>query len=229
MPLADSLTLRVTFDELLLWLDPVARPGPEAMAVDEWLLESTSTPVLRVYGWLGAWASIGYFGNLTEARAAIPGVSWVRRWTGGGVVDHRADWTYTVVAPGGTSLARLRGAESYRRMHQALATALAAEGLAARLSAGDAQTGAALCFDNPVGHDVLGADGKKLAGAGQRRSRHGLLHQGSVAAACDDPRSRLRAAALAAALARTWQIHDFQVPPEIISRKVHDRYAAIYD
>jgi hypothetical protein len=50
-----------------------------------------------------------------------------------------------------------------------------------------------------------------------------------VAAACDDPRSRLRAAALAAALARTWQIHDFQVPPEIISRKVHDRYAAIYD
>jgi hypothetical protein len=41
------------FDELKLWVDPVARVAPESMAVDEWLLETAQQPVLRVYRWLG--------------------------------------------------------------------------------------------------------------------------------------------------------------------------------
>ena len=40
----------MVFERLLLWLDPVKRPGPEAMAVDEWLLETAAQPILRVYG-----------------------------------------------------------------------------------------------------------------------------------------------------------------------------------
>ena len=82
------------------------------MAVDEWLLETATLPVLRVYRWAGEWASIGYFGEVTAARAAFPGVNLVRRWTGGGMVDHRADWTYTIVAPHSEPLAGCRGAES---------------------------------------------------------------------------------------------------------------------
>jgi lipoate-protein ligase A len=38
------------------------------------------------------------------------------------------------------------------------------------------------CFEKPVAWDLLGADGEKIAGAGQRRSRKGILHQGSVQA-----------------------------------------------
>jgi lipoate-protein ligase A len=215
-----------TFARLLLWIDPVARPGPEAMAVDEWLLESSSTPVLRVYGWDGAWASIGYFGNLAEAQAALPGPSWVRRWTGGGVVDHRADWTYTVVAPVTEPLARSRGAASYQLLHQALEEALRADGLRARLSTGLEQTGAALCFENPVPHDLVGGDGRKIAGAGQRRSRQGLLHQGSVAAATDPAASRQRAESLAACLADTWEHCSLAPPADLISSKVASRYAS---
>ncbi|MEI6676434.1 MAG: hypothetical protein WCO57_14790 [Verrucomicrobiota bacterium] len=212
------------FDSLRLWLDPVQRPGPEAMAVDQWLLETATAPVLRVYGWSGAWASVGYFGKLDDARAALHGVRWVRRWTGGGAVDHRADWTYSVVAPASTDLANMRGAESFRRIHLALAEALRVEGMAVRLSAGDEQTGAALCFENPVGHDLVRGDGQKLAGAGQRRTRHGLLHQGSVAAACDDEASKNRAVALASKLAAEWQLHDFQPPAEVIANSVESRY-----
>lgn len=215
---------RVIFANLLLWMDPVTRPGPEAMAVDEWLLETATTPVLRVYAWQGDWASIGYFGNLPDAQAAIPAVAWVRRWTGGGVVDHRADWTYTVVAPAGELLARQRGAESYQHLHHALEETMQAEGLAARLSSGDAQTGAALCFENPVPHDLVGSDGRKLAGAGQRRTRQGLLHQGSVAAAAHPEASRRRAEQLAGRLAAAWQPCDLQPPAELIARKVADRY-----
>ncbi len=217
--------MRVIFDNLQLWMDPVPRSGPEAMAVDEWLLETATTPVLRVYGWQGAWASIGYFGKLAEAQANLTGVSWVRRWTGGGVVDHRADWTYTVVAPGGEPLAGLRGAESYHQLHQALAETLRAEGLAAQLSTGAEQTGAALCFENPVSHDLVGDAGRKLAGAGQRRTREGLLHQGSVAAAANPDGSHHRAELLAARLAETWQPCALQPPADLIAAKVAARYA----
>ena len=83
---------------------------------------------------------------------------------------------------------------------------MAEEGLAVRLSGGEEETGAALCFENPVNHDLVGGDGRKLAGAGQRRSKAGLLHQGSVAAAAeDDGASARRAARLAARLAGVWE------------------------
>lgn len=216
----------MVFDRLLLWLDPEPRPGPEAMAVDEWLLETAALPVLRVYQWLGPWATIGYFGDLGAARAAIPGVGWVRRWTGGGVVDHRADWTYTVAAPAGEALASCRGAESYRRLHQALEETLRLEGLAARLSSGAEQTGSALCFANPVPHDLVGEGGAKLAGAGQRRTKLGLLHQGSVAAPVESPEiSRRRAELLASRLAPVWEPAVLTPPADLIGRKVRDRYA----
>lgn len=215
----------MVFRRLMLWLDPIPRPGPEAMAVDEWLLEQAAAPVLRIYQWAGNWATIGCFGDLAAARSAIPGVGWVRRWTGGGVVDHRADWTYTLAVPTGEPLACCRGAESYRRIHQALEETLRLEGLATRLSAGDEQTGSALCFANPVPHDLVGAAGAKLAGAGQRRTKTGLLHQGSVAAA---PRSqeasRQRAEILAGRLAEACETVTLLPPPDFIAAKVAARY-----
>lgn len=216
----------MVFETMRLWIDPVRRPGPEAMAVDEWLLETAEMPVLRVYSWAGDWASIGYFGEMAMARALFPDVGLVRRWTGGGMVDHRADWTYSVIAPIREPLANSRGAESYRRIHAALAETLRAEGLAARVSEGDEETGAALCFENPVSYDLLGPDGAKLAGAGQRRSRQGLLHQGSVARPCDDSVvSRLRAEDFAGRLSREWEDFPFQPAAEDIAQRVAARYA----
>ncbi len=213
------------FGKLLLWIDPVKRSGPEAMAVDEWLLATAVTPVLRVYGWSGEWVSVGYFGKMAEARELFPGISRVRRWTGGGMVDHRADWTYTVVAPQGEPLAGWRGAESYRAIHAALAESLVAEGIPVRMSKGDDETGAAQCFENPVSHDLLGADGRKLAGAGQRRGRDGLLHQGSVAVAgADAADGRGRAEHLAGRLAGEWE-HFSPIPePAEIARIIAARY-----
>lgn len=214
------------FEKLRLWIDPVRRPGPEAMAVDEWLLETAEMPVLRVYGWTGDWASIGYFGEIARARSVFPGVGMVRRWSGGGMVDHRADWTYSVIAPITESLANSRGAESYRKIHAVLAETLRAGGLAARMSDGGEETGAELCFQNPVSHDLLDIEGAKLAGAGQRRSRQGLLHQGSVARPCDDSVvSRLRAEDFAGRLSREWEDFPFQPAAEDIVQRVAARYA----
>jgi lipoyl(octanoyl) transferase len=210
------------FEKLQLWIDPVLRTGPEAMAVDEWLLETITSPVLRIYKWSENWASIGYFGKIAEARATFSDVHWVRRWTGGGIVDHRADWTYTIIAPSSEPLANWRGAESYRRIHTALATALITEGITARLSSGAEETGATLCFENPVSHDLLDLHCRKLAGAGQRRSRQGLLHQGSVAGREISPQ---RAENLASQLAAKWELFSFQPDPQDIAQRAAARYS----
>jgi len=170
------------FPVLRGWCDPVARSGPECMAVDELLLQGLAEdPVLRFYDWEGAWVSVGYFGDLEAAQEVFgESVSLVRRWTGGGVVDHRDDMTYSLMIPRGHAVAKTRGAESYAAIHAAVVEALRACGVEARLIAVDGEGDSAQCFEKPVAWDVVDATGNKLAGAGQRRTRWGLLHQGSV-------------------------------------------------
>lgn len=211
------------FRSLDLWIDSVFRGAPETLAADEWLLETITVPVLRVYRWPGGWGSIGYFGKLDEARRNFPMLSWVRRWTGGGIVDHRADWTYTLAIPAGAPLAAARGAESYRLIHGALAAALAAEGFSITSSAGISD-GGAVCFEAPAEYDLLSADGKKIAGAGQRRTTRGLVHQGSVALAADAGISATRAARFAEALAENVRRVVPEPSPDVLAQRSAARY-----
>lgn len=199
-----------------LWIDPIARDGPENMAVDEWLAESATTPVLRSYRWAPGWGSHGYF--VKAAELPERGLCWVRRWTGGGIVDHRADWTYTLFVPNGFGLAEARGGESYRVIHAALAQALRAAGSAARLEGPRPPAAGGECFLQPVEYDVLDAGDRKIAGAGQRRSPRGLLHQGSVVTAVPLPEP------LAAALARSVTQRSFAPDPALLAAKVAERY-----
>jgi lipoate-protein ligase A len=194
------LVSTVIFREMELWFDPLPRNGPEAMAVDEWLLEMSKHPVLRIYRWDGDWGSLGYFGKLDDAKLGLSGVNLVRRWTGGGTVDHRGDWTYSLIVPRDRELARMKGGESYRAIHEILLGVLRSEGGEPDLSPGKGKSGG-MCFDNPVEFDVMDAGGGKLAGAAQRRGKLGLLHQGSVATAGN---SRLRGELFAECLAESW-------------------------
>ena len=171
------------FERLLVWEDPVARSGPENMALDEVLLNGLGAdPVLRIYRWGGEWVSFGYFQKLAEARNLFGGkhLEFVRRLTGGGVVDHRNDVTYSLLVPRGEALAEVRGVGSYRAIHAVVVEALGRAGLSARMLTADDASESAACFQKGVAWDVVGEDGGKLAGAGQRRNRAGLLHQGSV-------------------------------------------------
>lgn len=172
------------FDSLQVWSDKEARTGPENMAVDEWLLESVGEfPILRIYDWAGDWVSLGYFQSLKVAQEIFgEEPEFVRRWTGGGIVDHRVDVTYTLVMPREHPLARGRGCESYKAIHGAVADCLKKGGMSCELAACDSSGDSAACFEKPVAWDLLGAEGQKIAGAGQRRSRVGTMHQGSVIA-----------------------------------------------
>lgn len=150
------------------------------MAADQAWLEESSVPVLRVYDWDVATVSIGYAQSLAKLGEALPGWPVVRRWTGGGVVLHENDETYSVIVPATHPWAETRPLDSYRLIHASLAEALVAAGFnGCRLAGPEDLIENPFCFVAPALHDVV--RGKvKIAGAGQRRGKMGLLHQGSV-------------------------------------------------
>ena len=173
------------FNNLIYWRDVTVRKAAENMAADQLLMSQVGKdPILRIYDWSDSSVSFGYFHALEDAKLAFPStkespIDYVRRWTGGGIVDHRIDLTYTLVVPRQCGLSQERGALSYRVIHQVLARALNALGQNVELSDHDHGDGS-VCFNNPVAFDLADAHGVKIAGAGQRRTRHGLLHQGSL-------------------------------------------------
>ena len=150
------------------------------MALDEALLSETALPVLRVYRWAEPAVSFGYFLPWEAAESMSRGRKIMRRWTGGGMVEHGEDFTWSLIVPVSEAFSRVRPVESYVALHGALAEALRTAGLAAeQVPATMSAPAGGLCFTAPAPGDLM-ARGRKIAGAGQRRCRSGLLHQGSV-------------------------------------------------
>jgi lipoate-protein ligase A len=152
------------------------------MATDESLLTAMprlQTPALRFYGWTESAASFGYFQKFSEIERATLLRPLVRRPTGGGLVPHDADWTYSLAFPTNHEWYSTSAIESYRRVHEWIQAAFAELKIATELADCCRKSEPGQCF---VGHekfDVLW-QGKKIAGAAQRRSKLGLLIQGSV-------------------------------------------------
>lgn len=184
--------------EIWWWDDETRRSAAENMAVDEWLLMSEpAVPILRVYGWIERAVTFGFGEASAPIRARFPEVERIRRWTGGGVVEHGMDATYSLVLPKSVAPAWQNSAAVYARVHETLAAVLRARGLPAWRVDSGLQVPGSFCFDAPVRHDVL-IGGRKVAGAGQRRTREGVLHQGSLQGAAVLPGiTRDLAAALA--------------------------------
>lgn len=167
---------------MILWFDPVARRGDASMAVDEALLRLGREVVLRVYRWSEPTVTYGYFDREEEAREIFPdsGIQFTRRWTGGGIVDHRTDYPFSLVLPHASERAGWRSAELYRWIHGELARVLTRGNIAARVLGGNLADGGRACFASPVESDLVSESGNKIAGGGQRRTRDGVLHQGSI-------------------------------------------------
>src|SRR6476646_9160190 len=149
------------------------------MAIDEALLETVAIPSLRVYRWRKPALSFGYFGSFSDGANQQRTREIVRRWTGGGIVPHGDDLTYTIILPASHPFFARSSPEIYRALHEAIRSALQKNEIAAELSSGAAPKISEACFANPVRADVM-SRGRKIAGAAHRRSRAGLLHQGSI-------------------------------------------------
>lgn len=159
-----------------------AGESPANMAMDEALLEAMprlGRPVLRFYGWTQPAATFGYFQAYAEVARTTPLRPLIRRPTGGGIVPHDADWTYSAVFPPGHEWHSLKAEESYRRIHDWLRLAFAELQVPTELAPCCKKSLPGQCF---VGHEKFDLlwHGKKIAGAAQRRNKLGLLIQGSV-------------------------------------------------
>ena len=148
------------------------------MAIDQALLEVARVPSLRFYGWRQPSISFGYFGRYADVADEQPHRDIVRRWTGGGIVFHGDDLTYALVLPADVASGFRSSRVVYAQVHGAINRALGS-GISAALATSAAPKISDACFANPVEYDVV-LNGRKIAGAAQRRTRVGLLHQGSI-------------------------------------------------
>jgi lipoate-protein ligase A len=181
-----DMTTRL-FAALDVYRDDSAASAALNMAIDEALLEDATVPSIRFYRWHSPALSFGYFGRFIDVAIHASGRDLVRRWTGGGMVFHGEDLTYSIVIPCDHSAFGESSMAVYERIHRALADAWNEIGKHAHLAESMQRVDrtlerglpAASCFANPVRSDVM-IDGRKIAGAAQRRTRRGLLQQGSI-------------------------------------------------
>jgi lipoate-protein ligase A len=166
----------------------------ENMAADFMLLQRyprEAAARYRHYGWRSPSFTFGYSQKISFVRGQLPpGGSFdlCRRPTGGGIVDHRDDWTYCLVIPRGHPFEEARATQSYRAIHEALAEALKGAGVPVALKAvadpapdGEPGGPAGVCFERAEIFDVVhSGTGAKIAGGAQKRNKRGLLFQGSV-------------------------------------------------
>jgi lipoyl(octanoyl) transferase len=172
--------IRGLFAALDVYHDHAGRSAAMNMAIDEALFEYATDPVIRFYCWQSPALSFGYFGRFADVASYAGERDLVRRWTGGGIVFHGTDLTYSIVIPPRNAVFTESSMSIYEKIHRALCDVLVEAGHAALLGT---ETGinnpGYNCFANPVRADVL-IDGRKIAGAAQRRTRRGLLQQGSI-------------------------------------------------
>ncbi len=150
------------------------------MALDEVLLKEVSRPTLRIYHWESPWVTFGYFQKIEEVQTSFPSIPAVRRWTGGGMVSHGADLTFSLMIPPGEKMASESPTALYATLHGRLAEWIRSQLLVSVGLAGarDVKLGAA-CFQAPANDDLL-IGGKKVLGGALRRSGGALLYQGSL-------------------------------------------------
>jgi lipoate-protein ligase A len=162
------------------------------MAIDEYLMtggaDPDKAPILRFYAWEADAYTIGYFQRVDEVIKKYgldsAGIQVVRRLTGGGLVRHRKDLTFSLVIghpnrffPGDTK-------SSYLKINEALMAGL--KTVYPELDFADCKTiplgrggKERVCFESPACYDLL-YKGKKVVGASQRRSGGAILHQSTV-------------------------------------------------
>lgn len=166
------------------------------MAIDEALLntyrEGVSLPVLRIYGWKKASFSFGHSQNpgtlfhldLCEKEK----VPLVRRPTGGGIIFHDDEITYSIIFSMSDLKEDLNVKETLRYITSFLIKAYEKVDKKAFFSmetkdAADKTantTGIAdFCFARNEDYDIV-IDGKKIGGSAQKRKKRLILQHGSI-------------------------------------------------
>lgn len=160
------------------------------MAFDEQMVRLRPTELtLRFYRWTDDDAvTFGYAQFFKEVERGLLVSNFTgpkaRRPTGGGVVFHKDDLTFSLVFP-----SQERPTEIYKKLHSFIFRALGENGhksqvfnqqLPSSAYAPSVDHQASACFVRPVENDLLAEDGHKILGGAIRRFGETILYQGSL-------------------------------------------------
>lgn len=175
-------------------IDTGSQTGEENMRLDAELLERADqlgSPVLHLYEWAGDSATYGYFTdpgdflNLDKAKECS--LHLARRPTGGGIIFHIWDMAFSVVVPSHCPEFSMNTLENYAFVNNAVLAAvkeLLGNKPPLSLTPDDFapwdEHCSHFCMAKPTKYDVMW-EGSKVAGAAQRKTKKGFLHQGSIA------------------------------------------------
>lgn len=162
------------------------------MAVDEALLEGFrdgDLPILRLYGWENA-LSVGKFLNISKSvnmkKIEHQKIPVVRRMSGGGVLVHGGDLSYTLILPR-ESLKDRGVKESYHHLCGFLLRLYEMLRYPADFVR-DSQCNEVksdICLAGNETYDIL-INGDKMGGNAQRHTRHALFQHGSIPMRLDE-------------------------------------------
>ena len=162
--------------------------GSWNMAVDEYMFQSLGeepTTYLRFYQWKKPTVSIGYS---QKAEKVIDldfcrksGIDIVRRITGGKLVLHHKEVTYTVCSSDADIFSR-KLMDSYKLISEALNRGLQRMGIESHLAKetpSEYVRGVLPCFSHPA-RDEIEMEGKKIIGSAQKRTGKKFIQHGSI-------------------------------------------------
>lgn len=172
------------------------RSPDENMAFDtrflkEFTENSTPSPILHFYDWKGVCGTFGHFikplDHLNQKGIEKWDLRLERRPTGGGIVFHLCDLTFSVLMPSTNPFFSLNTLETYAFVNLAVVKAISKfmgnkiqpTLLPQEFNPLDDQC-PHFCMAHPTKYDVM-IDGRKVGGAAQRRTKFGYLHQGTIA------------------------------------------------
>jgi lipoate---protein ligase len=170
--------------------------APSSMERDLALLKSLESDpriILHFYDWEQPSATYGYF--IDPERYFNPqglskhGLQLARRPTGGGIIFHTCDLAFSLLIPANHPGYALNPLDSYAWINKAVLEAIEPFIKPLHLLTTEppkmGEASDAFCMAKPTRYDIL-LEGHKVGGAAERRMRHGLLHQGSIALSLPD-------------------------------------------
>jgi lipoate-protein ligase A len=160
------------------------------MQMDAQLLSELGTlPILHFYDWASPAATFGHFIEPSEHLHPSE-LDLARRPTGGGIVFHIWDLAFSFLMPSVHPACSNNTLENYQFVNQIVLEAVhelfPAQGvLIAESAPAQGPHCSNFCMARPTVYDAV-SDGRKIAGAAQRRTKKGYLHQGTISLAFPD-------------------------------------------
>jgi lipoate---protein ligase len=172
--------------------DSAAQEAEANMAQDAALLldlDPAGLPILHFYDWMRPSATYGHFidvkKHLNLGAVEKRGLALARRPTGGGIVFHIWDLAFSLLVPANHPAFSLNTLDNYKMVNETVLKAVTTYfslGEAELIKEPGTEMGPNcnhFCMARPTVYDAV-FRGMKVAGAAQRRTKKGFLHQGTI-------------------------------------------------